>query len=119
MKVWLNRQFEKNNIVGSKIGEEQMVKAIVDVLDGNCDNSELGNTPSVRNYLYRNADMLKFDQALRELQNYVITYSRGYIPQKMECVDRVGGIYVIANRFKSQLDEPQNPLLIHTQSEQK
>lgn len=38
-----------------------MVRSLVDLLDRNIDQSQVQNgIPSVRNYLYRNTDSLKF-----------------------------------------------------------
>lgn len=61
VKVWLNRDYSKNFIVGGRITEEQMVKGVIDIIDSNCDNNRNNGIPSVRNYLYRNSDLLKFD----------------------------------------------------------
>ena len=61
VKVWLNRDYSKNFIVGGRITEEQMVKGVIDIIDSNCDSNRNDGIPSVRNYLYRNSDLLKFD----------------------------------------------------------
>jgi hypothetical protein len=99
VKVWLSKFFAHNYIIGGKINQEQMVKSIVDIIDRNVDPFIGGqNIPTVRNYLYRNSDVLRFDEALRELQNYVNTYCNGLVPPRLECVDQVGGVYAIANR---------------------
>ena len=37
-----------------------MVKGIIDIIDANCDQYRVDGIPSVRNYLYRNSDLLKF-----------------------------------------------------------
>jgi len=38
-----------------------MVRGLIDLIDRNMDQNQLqNNIPSVRNYLYRNADSLKF-----------------------------------------------------------
>jgi len=43
-----------------------MVKSIVDIVDKNSDPYQLKqNIPIIRNYLYRNADALKFSEAKR------------------------------------------------------
>ena len=60
MKVWMNRDYSRSYIVGGRISEELMVKGIVDIIDTNCDLHRLEGRPTVRNYLYRNADMLRF-----------------------------------------------------------
>lgn len=84
-----------------------MVKSLVDILDKNCDPNLPGNVPTIRNYLYRNADTLHFDQAIQELKSYSLNYNQGYIPERLECVERVGGIYAIANRVSVQTDLPE------------
>lgn len=61
--MWLNRDFSKSYINGGKITEEQMVKGTIDILDKNCDPNISGNIPTIRNFLYRNADSLNFEQA--------------------------------------------------------
>ena len=93
----MNANYSRCFIVGGKISEVQMVKGIIDMLDANCSDQLESNIPTLRNYLYRNADMLKFDEALRELDNYTACYHNNIIPEKLDCIDRVG-IYVIANR---------------------
>jgi hypothetical protein len=108
VKVWMNREFSKNFIVGGKISQEQMVKGIVDILDSNCDTVRLNGIPTVRNYLYRNSDMLTFEQALRELNEYALTYNSAKVPQYLECIDRAGGIYVIANRETPEEQDSSN-----------
>lgn len=54
-----------------------MVKSLIDILDKNCDPNLPGNVPSLRNYLYRNADTLTFNQALQELKSYSVNYNNG------------------------------------------
>lgn len=99
VKVWMNEQYDKSFIVGSKISEEAMVRGIIDLIDRNLDQAQLpSNVPSVRNYVYRNADTLRFDQAIGEFEQFVREFNRGEIPQKLDCIDRVGGILAIANR---------------------
>ena len=61
----MNRDFSKNFIVGGRIIEEQMVKGVIDIIESNCDQQRAEGIPSVRNYLYRNSDLLKFEEALR------------------------------------------------------
>ena len=56
----MNRDFSKNFIVGGRIIEEQMVKGVIDIIEANCDQQRVEGIPSVRNYLYRNSDLLKF-----------------------------------------------------------
>jgi hypothetical protein len=56
----MNRDYSRSYIVGGRISEELMVKGIVDIIDTNCDLHRLEGRPTVRNYLYRNADMLRF-----------------------------------------------------------
>lgn len=62
VKVWMNEHFEKSTVAGgSNITEQIMVRSLVDLLDRNIDQSQVQNgIPSVRNYLYRNTDSLKF-----------------------------------------------------------
>lgn len=63
----MNRDYSKSLIVGGKISEEQMVKSVINVIDASCDMYRSDGIPSVRNYLYRNTDVLKFSEAIREL----------------------------------------------------
>ena len=42
-----------------------MVKGVIDIIESNCDQQRAEGIPSVRNYLYRNSDLLKFEEALR------------------------------------------------------
>lgn len=93
-----------------------MVKSLVDILDRNCDPNLPVNTPALRNYLYRHADTLTFDQALRELESYSLDYNQGHIPAKLECIDRAGGIYSIANRLTLQTDSPETGRSIQLQN---
>jgi len=78
-----------------------MVRSIIELVDRNVDQGQLPrNIPSVRNYLYRNVDTLRFEQAIAELNAYVHEYQGGVLANKLECIDRVGGIQAIANRNK-------------------
>lgn len=79
-----------------------MVKGTIDILDKNCDPNIPGNIPTIRNYLYRNADTLNFEQATTELRSYCISFNQGFVPEKLECIDKVGGIYAIANRLSNE-----------------
>lgn len=84
VKVWLSKYFAHNRMIGGRITQEQMVKSIVDIIDRNVDPFHGGkNIPTVRNYLYRNADTLRFDQALGELQGYVNAFNGGIVPQRL------------------------------------
>lgn len=79
MKVWFNQDFSKSYITGGKISQEQMVKCLIDILDKNCDPNLPDNIPTIRNYLYRNADTLTFNQAIQELKSYSMNYNQGYV----------------------------------------
>jgi len=66
VKVWLSKYLANHCVIGGKILQEQMVKGIVDILDKNSDHLQNGQkVPTVRNYLYRNSDTLKFAEAKR------------------------------------------------------
>lgn len=72
-----------------------MVKSIIDTIDRNVEQTQI---PSVRSYLYRNSKSIKLNQAIDEFKQYVREFNRGQIPDKLDCIDRVGGINAIVNR---------------------
>lgn len=41
-----------------------------------------------------------FDEAINELGNFAREFNQNQIPNKLDCIDRVGGIEAIANRDK-------------------
>lgn len=85
-----------------KISEEHMVVGLIDILDNSVDHSSFQpNVSTVRNYLYRKQDRLSFDDAILEFNAYVREFSNGFIPAKLECIEKAGGIYAIANRDPS------------------
>jgi hypothetical protein len=55
----------------------------------------------VKTFLYRRTDALTFDQALQEFNSYIHTYYSGIIPGRLDCVERQGGAYAIANKIKN------------------
>ena len=61
----MNRDYSRSVIAGGRISEEQMVQGIINTIDASCDSSKYDGIPSVRNYLFRSADQLKFSEALR------------------------------------------------------
>lgn len=76
-----------------------MVKSVIDIVDKNSDPYQIGQTiPTIRNYLYRNADALKFAEAKKELLSYIDIYHKGILPNRLDCVEQAGGVYAIANR---------------------
>ncbi len=61
VKVWMNQNYSANYFVGSKVSEESMVNSIVEIIEKNTDHRRIpSHIPSIRNYLYRNTDKLKF-----------------------------------------------------------
>lgn len=76
-----------------------MVRNVVEMIDKNIDHSLLpANLPSVKNFMYRNNDTLRFDSAISEFREFVQLYHKGVLPDRLECIDKVGGIQVIMNR---------------------
>lgn len=76
-----------------------MVKGVIDIVDKNSDPYQIGQSiPTIRNYLYRNADALKYVEAKKQLYSYIDTYNRGIVPNRLDCVEQAGGVYAIANR---------------------
>jgi hypothetical protein len=85
-----------------KISEENMVAGLIDIIDNSIDHSSFTpNMSTVRNFLYRKQDRLNFDEAISEFNAYVRSTSNGFIPAKLECIEKAGGIYAIANRDPS------------------
>jgi hypothetical protein len=79
-----------------------MVSGLMDMLDSSVDHTSLPpHVPTLRNYLFRTNDRLGFDAAVLEFNTYVREFSNGFIPGKLECIEKAGGIYAIANRDAS------------------
>lgn len=77
-----------------------MVRTIVEIIDKNIDRSQV-SIPSVKDYIYRNNDKVTFEQAISELNHFTQQYNGGNTPSRLECIDKVGGIYMIAHRDRS------------------
>lgn len=76
-----------------------MVRSVIEVIDKNADQMFLpANVPSVKSYLYRNQNALKFEAAIVGLGEYVRAYNGGKVPTRLDCIDKVGGVEVIVNR---------------------
>lgn len=56
-------------IIGGKINEHDMVRSIVDVIEGAIDQEEMFRSgASIRNFIYRGTDKLTFHRAIYELK---------------------------------------------------
>lgn len=65
-----------------------MVSSLIEAIDRNIDHDLLPpSTPTVRNFLYRNADALTFDAAIREFGEFVHNFNSGQVPIRLECID--------------------------------
>jgi hypothetical protein len=121
VKSWLNEDFA-NSRPFRKATEAQMVSSLVEAIDRNIDHDQLPpSTPTVRNFLYRNADALNFDNAIWEFGEFVRLFNSGQVPIRLDCIDEAGGVYAIANRNRetvlkksdvrrSQVKEIQMPI---------
>lgn len=99
MKAWLNDDFSKSSPFCGKVAEENMVRSVIETVDRNVDSEQMpADIPTVRNFLYKNTDSLNFDVAIWEFGEFVKRFNNGKLPSKLECIDKVGGIYAIANR---------------------
>ncbi len=99
VKVWMSKYLAGHSTVGNKISQEQMVKGIIDILDQKSAAFQMGPAiPTVRSFVFRNSDTLTFEEAKRQLQAYIKAYNYGTIPIKLDCVERAGGAFSIANR---------------------
>lgn len=97
VKVWLNEDTSKTHLVGGRVSEGVMVRSIIDAVDQNSDSAMAPHLPNIKNYLYRNADSLTFSQANQQFTQYIQEKTQGE-PGRLDCIDLVGGIDVIANR---------------------
>lgn len=79
-----------------------MVASLLDTLDRSIDADDLPpNVPLVRDFLSRGRVPKTFDSLLLQFGDFVRVYNNAQVPIRLDCIDRVGGIAVIANREKS------------------
>lgn len=79
-----------------------MVASLLDTLDRSIDVEDLPtNVPTVRDFLNRGKVAKTFDTLMWQFGDFVRVYNNGQVPIRLDCIDTVGGIVVIANREKS------------------
>lgn len=79
-----------------------MVCSLLETLDRSIDTDDLPpNVPLVRDFLNRGKGARSFDSLLWQFGDFVRIYNYGQVPIRLDCIDRAGGIAVIANREKS------------------
>ena len=62
----MSKYLANHSTIGNKISEERMVKGLIDILDKSSASFRVGSTiPTVRTFLYRSSDTLKFEEAKR------------------------------------------------------
>jgi hypothetical protein len=114
VKAWLNEDFSKSSPFCGKVLEENMVRSVIETIDRNIDSEQMPpEIPTVRNFLFKNADALNFDTAIWEFGEFVKSFNQGRIPAKLDCIDRVGGIYAIANRERLNENEEASRVTQH------
>lgn len=57
--------------------------------------------PLIRDYLNRGKGAKSFDSLLWQFGDFIRIYNYGQVPIRLDCIDRAGGIAVIANREKN------------------
>lgn len=55
--------------------------------------------------MYKNSDALTFDLAIWQMGEYIRIFNEGRVPTRLDCIDRAGGIYTIANREQINVNE--------------
>lgn len=81
-----------------------MVKNILEVIEENVDLGSLEGRPSPLQYIYSKAgapSQVRFGEAINFLRNYANEFFNGIIPNKLSCVDKVGGAYFLAKNWKN------------------
>lgn len=84
-----------------------MVRMILDTIEENVDIVSLQGKPTPINYIYsksRSPTEVRFDEAIGLFLNYVREYFDGFIPARMACVDRVGGVFTLSKNLKNLCD---------------
>lgn len=85
MKVWAGEQWAQIGVIGGKINEDDMVRSIVDCIEGSTDQSIMQRSGiPIRSYLYRATDRLNFDRALFELKSYAQLVNHGTVPGRLD-----------------------------------
>lgn len=84
VKVWAGDQWAQVSVLGGKITEEEMVRSIIESIEGSTDSQEMHRSGMpIRNYFYRGIDKLNFGRALFELKNYTQLTNIGGVPSRL------------------------------------
>lgn len=87
VKVWAGSKWSQITVKGGAISQEDMVRSIVECLEESIDIYSMPQqNPSIRNYLYRTADRINFEQAIVELKNFSKTTSAYGIPTRLHSI---------------------------------
>lgn len=87
VKVWAGSKWSQITVKGGAISQEDMVRSIVECLEESIDKYSMPQqNPSIRNYLYRTADRINFEQAIAELKNFSKTTSAYGIPTRLHSI---------------------------------
>lgn len=85
VKVWAGEQWAQIGVIGGKISEEDMVRSIIDCVEGSTDAVAMQRSGiPISSYLYRATDKLNFNRALYELKSYAQLVNNGIVPPRLE-----------------------------------
>lgn len=94
VKVWAGPKWSQVTVKGGVVSQEDMVRSLVECLEECIDKHSMPlQNPSVRNFLYRTADRIGFEQAIAELRNFGKATSPTGIPTRLHSIEDNPGRY--------------------------
>lgn len=81
-----------------------MVRGVIQTVEGNVDLASLGGKPAPGEYIYSHAKVpseVRFGEAIHLFMAYVNEFFGGVIPERLECVDKVGGSAMLSKNWKN------------------
>jgi hypothetical protein len=108
--VWAGPKWSAVTVRGGAVSQEDMVRSVVECLEESIDKRSMPpQNPSVRNFLYRTADRIGFEQAIAELSNFSRTTSPMGAPARLLSIEENPGRYDTERERNDRLHTAQVP----------